>query len=99
MAFGLRSVCRIFNDFADILEWILKFWALTEFLLHYLDDFFLTGPAGSNVCADNLEKAKLLCLELGIPLAPEKTFGPSTVMPCLGIELDSVKFEARLSLD
>ena len=99
LAFGLRSACRIFNDFADILEWILKYWALIQFLLHYLDDFFLTGPAGSNVCAVNLEKAKLLCLELGVPLAPEKTIGPSTIMPYLGIELDSVEFEARLPLD
>ena len=68
-------------------------------MLHYLDDFFLTGPAGSNVCAVNLEKVKLLCLELGVPLAPEKTIGPSTIMPYLGIELDSVEFEARLPLD
>ena len=99
MASGLASACRIFNDFADILEWNLKFWALIEFLLHYLDDFFLTGPAGSNLCADNLEKAKLLCLELGVPLAAEKTIEPSTIIPYLGIELDSVELEARLPLD
>ena len=68
-------------------------------MLHYLDDFFLTDPAGSNVSVDNLENAKLLCLELGVPLAPEKTIGPSTIMPYLGIELDSVEFEARLPLD
>ena len=93
LAFGLRSACRIFNDFADILEWILKYWALIQFFLHYLDDFFLTGPAGSNVCAVNLEKAKLLGLELVVPLTPEKTIGPST------IELDSVEFKAHLLLD
>ena len=99
LAFRLRSACRIFNVFADLLKWSLKFWALIEFLLHYLDDFFLTGPARSNVRADNLEKVKLLCLELGVPLAPEKTIGPSTIMPYLGIELDSVEFKARLPLD
>ena len=27
LAFGLRSACQIFNNFADILEWILKFCA------------------------------------------------------------------------
>ena len=41
LAFG-RSACGIFNDFADILEWILKFWALIQLLLHYLDDFFFS---------------------------------------------------------
>ena len=39
LAFGLRSSCTIFSDFADILQWILQNWALIEFLLHYLNDF------------------------------------------------------------
>ena len=49
LAFGLRSACKIFNDFADILQWILQNWALIDFLLHYLDDFFLTGPPNSDI--------------------------------------------------
>ena len=59
---------------------------------------FLADPARSNVCADNLENAKLLCLELGVPPAPKKTIQPSTVMPYLGFELDSVEFEACMLL-
>ena len=60
---------------------------------------FLTGPPNSDICKDNLSKAKVLCSELGVPLAEEKTVGPSTVITFLGIELDSVKFEARLPKD
>ena len=37
----------------------------------------------------------MLCAELGVPLAEEKTVGPSTVITFLGIELDAIKFEAR----
>ena len=37
----------------------------------------------------------MLCSELGVPLAEEKTVGPSTVTTFLGIELDSIKFEAH----
>ena len=44
LAFGLRSACRIFTDFADILEWIIKFCAFIWFLIHYLDDFFHVCP-------------------------------------------------------
>ena len=77
----------------------MKFCAFILFLIHYLDDFFLTSPAGTTVCRDNLEKAKSICSELGVPSAPEKTFGPSTTLPYLGTELDSLEIEARLPLD
>ena len=99
LAFGLRSACRIFNDFSDTFKWILKFCAFILFLIHHLDDLFLTGPVSTTVCRDNLEKAKSICLELSVPLAPGKTFGPSTILPYLGIELDSLEFEVRLPLD
>ena len=96
LAFGLRSACLIFNNFADILEWILKFCAFIWFLIHYLDDFFMCTPANSSKCQDCLERAKLTCEELRVPLADKKTMGPSTFMPFLGIELDSIISEARL---
>ena len=80
LAFGLRSECRIFNDFSDTFKWILKFCDFIFFLIHCLDYFFLTCPAGTTVCSDNLEKAKSICSELGVPLAPDETFGPSTTL-------------------
>ena len=36
---------------------------------------------------------------LGIPMAPEKTVGPSTTLAFAGIELDTVAVEARLPLE
>ena len=44
LAFGLRSACKILNNFADILASILKFWGFILFLIHYLDDFFPVAP-------------------------------------------------------
>ena len=38
----------------------------------------------------------MLCSYLGIPMAPEKTVGPSTTLTFAGIELDTVLMEARL---
>ena len=99
LAFGLRLACKIFSDLADILQWILQNWALIEFLLHYLNDFFVTGPPESDICQNNSSKAEMLCAELGVPLAEEKTVGPSNVITFLGIELNSIKFEARLPQD
>ena len=40
-----------------------------------------------------------MCDELGVPMAPEKTVGPSSVLSFAGIELDTCKMEARLPLD
>ena len=57
---------------------------------------FLTGPPEYDICQNNLSKAEMLRAELGVPLAEEKkTVGPSTAITFLGIELDSIKFEAR----
>ena len=36
---------------------------------------------------------------LGIPIATDKALGPSQVLPLLGVELDTVLFEARLPAD
>ena len=38
----------------------------------------------------------MLCSYPGIPMAPEKTVGPSTTLAFAGIELDTVLMEARL---
>ena len=38
----------------------------------------------------------MMCNHLGVPLAPEKTVGPATVLQFTGITLDSVRQEGRL---
>ena len=60
--------------------------------IHYLDDFFFVGPPGSSDCL----RALSLCESLGFPVAPHKVEGPSTSITCLGIEVDSCRFELRL---
>ena len=37
-----------------------------------------------------------MCDNLGVPMAPEKTISPSSVLCLVGIELDTDKMEARL---
>ncbi len=94
-------VCRsgyvpLFNILADALEWILKQQRVT-FVVHYLDDFLTTGSPDSSECQSNLDKLITTCSLLGIPLATEKIGGPATSLEFLGIELDSMAMEARLS--
>ncbi|GAU90671.1 hypothetical protein RvY_03056 [Ramazzottius varieornatus] len=58
--------------------------------LCYVDDFLLLGPAHSDTCHMPINKLSDLCTELGVPLATDKTEGPSTQLTFLGVQLDSV---------
>ena len=64
-------------------------------LLHLLDDFLFVSPT-YNQCQYNLEHFISLCHQIGLPIAPDKTFRPSMTLTFAGIELDSIRSEARL---
>ncbi|XP_073479765.1 uncharacterized protein [Aquarana catesbeiana] len=59
----------------------------------------LPGPAASRICVVLLATLEHIADRFGIPLAPKKTEGPSTVISFLGIVLDSVAMECRLQED
>jgi hypothetical protein len=50
-------------------------------------------------CQTQLHRFLAFCAFIGLPLAPEKTFGPSTTLSFAGIELDTIKLQARLPCD
>ena len=77
------------NVVADTLQWIIEKRVVTS--LHYLNDFFLTGRAGSGECAQALEKALECCAHLDVPVAPH---GPTTKLVFWGIE--SIQKRVRL---
>ena len=95
LPFGLQSAPLLFTAVADSLAWALACNGVHHFI-HYLDDFFFVGPPNSVACAWMLETAVPLYTKLGLPVAPSKVEGPSTVLTFLGIELNSVQLELRL---
>ena len=96
LPFGLRSAPYLFNMVADALEWILRHYFEVTDCFHYLDDFFLAGPALSSACFRALLDMLLLCRAVGAPVKPEKVLGPATILTILGIELDTCSLQARL---
>ena len=98
LPFGLRSAPLLFNGYADALEWIIRASGVHH-ILHYLDDFLVLGPPHSGVCLAALDAMISICQSLGVPLAADKIAGPATSLVFLGIELDSVRMEARLPDD
>ena len=98
LPFGLRSAPKIFSALTDAMMWMLHEKGI-DLALHYLDDFLVMGPPGTPLCGQSLEAVLGLCDELGFPVAPEKTEGPSTMLTFLGIEIDSVAEQVRLPQD
>ena len=95
MPMGCSSSFWTFEAFSTAVEWIAREKLLIDKLLHLLDDFLIISST-YNVCKEHLALFVWLCDFLGIPIEPDKTFGPSTVLTFAGIELDLLTWEARL---
>ena len=78
LPFGLRSAPKIYSAVADGLQWILREAGVD--IIHYLDDFLIAGSPSSRQCKQSLEKSLALCMELGVPVAPHKTEGPTSCL-------------------
>ena len=98
MPMGCSSSCKTFEMFSTALEWIAQNKLHIPYILHLLDDFLIISPSNES-CQHQLDTFLMLCSFLGIPMAPEKTVGPSTTLAFAGIELDTVLMEARLPQD
>jgi hypothetical protein len=95
LAFGCRSSCVIFDKLSQAICWIAKNNYGIATIFHVLDDFLtLDRP---DYCAERTMAVLMMIFHrLTIPIAAHKTMGPCTVLEYLGIELDSIKMQARL---
>ena len=95
LPFGLRSAPKIFNAIADAVQFISVKKGI-RWVTHYLDDFLVLEQPESDECKEALSLLQEICQRLGIPLAPEKILGPSTVLEFLGIIIDTVRLTIHL---
>ena len=54
LPFGLCSAPNIFNALADAIEWVLCTGGV-KYVRHFLEDFILLGPPGTNQCTRDVE--------------------------------------------
>ncbi|TMD69347.1 MAG: hypothetical protein E6I91_02300 [Chloroflexi bacterium] len=96
LSFGLRTAPMLFNLFAEAFHWILLRVLRYPRLNHYLDDFiFVLSQQEAASQQQLITGYRLLTDFLGIPRKDSKdTCG--TIATVLGIEVDTVKMEARL---
>jgi hypothetical protein len=95
LAFGCRSSPILFDQLAQAICYIAEYNFGVRPIYHLLDDFLsLTAP---DDCADRTMAALTTIFNrLKVPMATEKTAGPTTVVEYLGIVLDSDNMQARL---
>lgn len=66
-----------------------------DYIIHVLDNFLIVAPS-FKLCKSQLSNFIIFCDFVGVPTAPGKTRGVSTVLSFAGIELNTILCEARL---
>lgn len=76
-------------------EWVARNKLNIPHIIHILHDFLIAAES-FDTCKTSLQHFLAFCEYVGVPMAPEKTEGPSPVLAFAGIELDCSRNEARL---
>lgn len=93
---GCSTSCSIFQAITRALCWMARQRMPDITIFGYLDDFLIVSK-DRDAALLHMEGFCELCDTLGIPLAGEKTVGPTTRLTFLGIGIDTL--ECRLFLD
>ena len=89
LPFGLRSSPAIFNNFADLVCWVINHIYKLKRVIHYADDYLLVSLQDLLVARQEVERLNNSFRDLGIPLANEKMVGPASSITYLGIQINS----------
>ena len=98
LPFGASISCSHYQRFSNSLRWIIEFRTGHHSITNYLDDF-LFAAISRLICNYLIEQFLLLCSELHIPVAIEKTEWATTLIIFLGILLDGERLLLSIPLD
>ncbi len=95
LPFGCSASCSLFEKLACFLEYLVRFQSGKDSIEHYLDDYLLVASEPGE-CLQLMNIFRTICLDIGVPLAEEKTLGPSCILIFLGIEIDTIERVIRI---
>ena len=98
MPFGCSIACCTWEVFATFLEFCVSRQAPVGRLLHYLDDYLFWGHSGNQSMCLHYVRFCDKMNSLGVPIASDKTEGPTTKLVFLGLKLDSEEMVVRIPL-
>ncbi|KAK3096561.1 hypothetical protein FSP39_001295 [Pinctada imbricata] len=98
LPFGSSISCSLFEKFSTFIHWAVdRSMSLpSSQIIHYLDDFLFCAKHGTTQCHELMRKFNEICQELGVPIAEDKTEGPTTRLTFLGIEFDTINMTMKL---
>ena len=96
LPFGLKSSAKHFTLYADGLQYAMTKNGVSK-VSHYLDDYFTCGHPNSMECEANLAIMSYTCNLLGFGIQPSKIVYATTELEYIGITIDSVAMELRIS--
>ena len=94
---GSSICCSLFEKVSTALHWFTEKSCENESIIHYLDDFLFGGIAGTSQCLNSLNTFSDVCKKWRVPLAEDKTVFRTEMLTFLGIEIDTIAMELRLS--
>ena len=98
MAMGCSISCNLFHKFSTFLHWLVVERSGGKSLVQFLDDFLFGGKSDSDECEQLMFQYDQICKSLGVPLANEKTEGPTTLIEYLGLTIDTVNMVVKIPL-
>ena len=95
---GCSSSCLTFERFSSGLEYALKNTYEVRHVVKVLDDFLFLGETYEE-CKHGLDSFRRLCEATNIPIAEDKTEGPSRSLVFLGILIDTVSWSISIPVE
>ncbi|CAH3021442.1 unnamed protein product [Porites evermanni] len=92
---GLRSAAMACQRSTSAVSWILNRRGLSTF--NYLDDFIGVSPLP--LATSHFNEVGVLLHHLGLEESVDKSSPPSSVMTCLGVQLNTLDFTLSVDSD
>ena len=96
--FGAASSCLIFERVATVLQWIVTSETGWRWISHYLDDFPMLAKTREGL-QEQIEKYLALMKRIGMPVAEDKTLGPTQLLEYLGLLLNLLDLTLQIPED
>ena len=98
LPFGMSSSPKLFNDYADALNYIMIKNGASRDTVHYLDDFWSVSASKEEAEA-SLKLIMDIIRNSGMEIQASKTVEPTRVIEYLGIIIDTNVWQLRISAE
>lgn len=102
LPFGLKSSPGIWHRYASLLHWTFTHVGGIRDCVFYVDDYLIGGAAGTDQCMRSKRIALSIMDAAGVPWSrdkDEREGTPTTFLVFLGVGIDTVAMQCRLSIE